>query len=270
MPSESQLILDEVAFMSDVNPMDLPSGPLESLLIGMNGQTSTTASVKAVTGMASISLLRIFLNGLKTEISGLDLVAYNLLAQSNVPLTVNSGTSANNPWSIMGLCLPLNIPSNVKAQIQVVYVAQTNNQLGKICIFGTKRANLPGPFVGLQRKPITPTVTASYGNRLNISMAGAKITGLLLWSTTIPTTTAVTTSLHKLRLIVKGAILNEYNWFCMGPNQNAQPGDSDLNGLIDNYRFIPFAEPIDASDVIADIYADDTNACVVIPVYQFG
>jgi len=266
----SQLVLDEVAFTADINPTDLPAGPLYELLVGIRAATTAAASITGTTVLATISLLRVFSDGLKNEITGPEFLAFNVLAMGNVPRKVNSGATATNPAVLEALKLPINLPAGKKAQLQVVYVAQTNVGSGVLAVHATSLDKLPGPFQGLQRKPITPTVTGAYGNKLDLSMTGAKIAGILCYSTTIPTTTAVTTSLHRLRLVVGGKVHSEYNWRNMGVGQELTTGDTDIDGVIDNYRWLPFEEPIPADDVKADIFADDTNACVLIPLYQFG
>jgi len=262
--------LDEVAFTADINPTDLPAGPLSDLLVGIRAQTTAAASITGTTVLATISLLRLFSDGLKTEISGSELLAFNVHKLSTIPRKVNSGAVATNPAVLQGLRLPFNLPSGKKAQIQVVYVAQTNVGSGVLAVHAESLGTLPGPMLGLQRKPFTPTVTGAFAAAMDISMAGAKIAGILCYSTTIPTTTAVTTSLHKLRLKVGGKIHSEYNWMSMGAGNLLTGGDSDIDGVIDNYRWIEMKEPIDASDVKVDIFADDTNPIVLIPLYQFG
>jgi len=266
----AQLVLDEVAFTADINPTDLPAGPIADLLLGIRGQTTAAASITGTTLLQTISLLRVFSDGLKNEISGAELLAFNVLALGNVPRKVNSGAVATNPAVLEALKLPINLPAGKKAQLQVVYVTQTNVGSGVICVYATSLDKLPGPLQGLQRKPITPTVTGAYGNKLDLSMAGAKIAGILCYSTTIPITTSVVTSLHRLRLLVGGKVHSEYNWRSMGVGQELTTGDTDIDGIIDNYRWLPFEEPIPADDVKADVYADDTNPCVLIPLYQFS
>jgi len=270
MVKSSQLVLDEVAFTADINPTDLPTGPIADLLLGMTGATTAAAAITGVTLLKTISLLRIFSDGLKTELSGSELLALNTLYLGIVPKKTNSGAVAANPACMEGLNLPLNLPSGRKAQIQVVYVAQTNVGSGVIAVHATKLERLPGAFTGIQRRPITPTVTGAFGNKMSLSMAGAKLKALLVFSTTIPTTTAKLVSAHKIRLIVKGDFHSEYNWRGMGPNKEMVTGDTDIDAEIAKYRLIPLEEPIDASDVIADVYADDTNAVVLIPVYEFS
>jgi len=270
MVKSAQLVLDEVAFAADINPTDLPAGPISDLLVGIRGQTTAAASITGTTLLATISLLRVFSDGLKVELSGSELLAFNVLKLNSIPRKVNSGAVATNPAVMEGLKLPINLPSGKKAQVQVVYVAQTNVGSGVIAIHAASLERLPGPFQGLQRRPITPTVTGAYGNKLDLSMAGAKIAGILCYSTTIPTTTAVTTSLHRLRLLVGGKVHSEYNWRSMGAGNLLTGGDSDIDGVIDNFRWLEFEEPIPADDVKADVYADDTNPCVLIPLYQFS
>jgi len=270
MVKSCQLVLDEVAFTADINPTDLPTGPLVNLLVGMTGATTAAAAITGVTLLKTISLLRIFSDGLKTELSGSELLALNTLYLGIVPKKTNSGAVATNPACMEGLDLPLNLPSGKKAQIQVVYVAQTNVGSGVIAVHATRLDRLPGPFTGVQRRPITPTVTGAFGNKMSLSMAGANIKALLIFSTTIPTTTAKLVSCHKIRLIVGGAFHSEYNWRNMGPNKEMVTGDTDIDGEIAKYRILTFEEPIPAADVIADIYADDTQPVVLIPIYEFA
>jgi len=270
MVKSCQLVLDEVAFIADINPTDLPSGPIADLLIGMRAATTAAASITGTTVLRTISALRIFSDGLKTELSGRELLALNCLYLGKLPKKTNSGAAATNPACMEGLTLPLNLPSGKKAQIQVVYVAQTNVGSGVIAVHATKLDRLPGPLTGVQRRPITPTVTGAFGNKMDLSMAGAKMVALLVFSTTIPITTAILTSAHRVRLIVKGDFHSEYNWRNMGPNSELVTGDTDIDTEIANFRLIPLEEPIDASDVKADVFADDTGLVVLIPIYQFG
>jgi len=266
----AQLVLDEVAFTADINPTDLPTGPIADLLIGMRAATTAAAAITGVTVLYTISALRIFSDGLKTEISGRELLALNCLFLAEVPKKTNSGAAATNPACMEGLKLPLNLPGGKRAQIQVVYVAQTNVGSGVIAVHATKLDRLPGPFTGVQRRPITPTVTGAFGNKMSLSMAGAKLKGLLVFSTTIPTTTAVTTSAHRIRLIVDGAFHSEYNWRNIPDQKEMVTGDTDIDTALANYRLILFEEPIPAGDLIADIFADDTNPVVLIAIYEFS
>jgi len=270
MVKSAQLVLDEVAFTADVNPTDLPTGPIADLLIGMTGATTAAAAITGVTLLKTISLLRIFSDGLKTELSGSELLALNALYLGVIPKKTNSGAVATNPACMEGLNLPLNLPSGKKAQIQVVYVAQTNVGSGVIAVHATKLGTLPGPFTGVQRRPITPTVTGAFGNKMSLSMAGAKLKALLVFSTTTPTTTAKLVSAHRIRLIVDGAFHSEYNWRNMGPQKEMVTGDTDIDAEIAKFRLLTFEEPIPAGDVVADVFADDTQPVVLIPVYEFA
>jgi hypothetical protein len=270
MVDQYKLVLDEVAFVSDINPMDLPPGPLEGLNFGIQGQTGTTAVVKALTGLKTVSLFRVFLNGLKTEISGNDLLAYNALVLGNIPKTYDSGSSSANPWALTGLIVPLGIASGLKAQIQLVWITQTNATVGKVAIFAKVAANPGAGMYGLQRRPITPTTTGSYGNKTSLSMKGAKLLGIIIYSTTVPTTTAVLVSAHKIRLSGANIPDQEVNWFTLPCSGQVVTGNTDIDAVLTNYRYWAFDESLDATDITADIYADDTNAVVLIPIYQFA
>jgi hypothetical protein len=261
--------LDEVAFIADINPTDLPT-PVQDLLVGIRAQTTAAASIAGTTVLNTISLLRVFVGGnLLQEITGEEILAYNVLALNNIPRKINSGAVATNPAVLQGLKLPLQIPAGKKAQIQVVYASQTNVGSGVLAVHIQQLDKLGGPMQGMLRKPITPTQTGAFARAIDISVAGAKIAGLLCYSTTIPVTTAITTSLHKLRLIVAGALHSEYSWMNMGAGNLLTGGDADIDGAIDNYRWLPFEEPLPADDVKVDIYADDTNSVRIIPLYQY-
>jgi hypothetical protein len=270
MPSNSQLILDEAAFVADINPVDIPDGNLEKLSIGLKWATNTTTAISVTEGLTQLTLLRLYNNGLKTEISGLELFALNCLKLGRVPFTLAASNTAHYRGFVSGLELPVNKPTGSKSQVGAAFTANAVNELSTIAVHGTYRDRLLSGLIGYQRKPITPATTAAFGNRVSLALSGAKLAGLLLMSTTVPVVTATTTSLHRLRLLNKSGVLTEWNWNNISDSDHLQTGIAGLDTILDNYRYIEIDEPINAEDLTADIYADDTGACVVIPEYIFG
>jgi hypothetical protein len=270
MVSSNQLVLDDVAFVADINPMDIPQGAIDKLSLGLKWATNTTTAMTAAEGLAQLAALRIFQNGLKTEINGKELLALNALKLNISPWSLDASNTAHYRGYIGGLSLPCNIPSDKKAQLQAVFTANAVNELSTICVHASYKDKLDGPMKGYQRKPLTPTTTGAFGNRVSLAIQGAKVGGFLLFSTTIPALTATTTSLHKLRLQSEKGIISEWNWNDIGPSGTVQIGVATLDAVLKLFRWIELDEPIPADNLIADVYADDTNATVIIPEYIFG
>jgi hypothetical protein len=270
MVKGSSLVLDEALFVADINPTSIGSGPLSNLQIGIRATANTAAVLRACTALAAINLLRIYQSGLKTEMSGQDLLAYNVLALNCVPLDTDSGSAQYNPTEIGGLTLPLNLPSGKTALIQFVYASQATVASPYLAVYAETLQTLSSSLIGILRRPITPTTTGSYGNKTSLSMDNAKLKGLLIYSTTIPTTTAQLFSCHKIRISGKGLAMLEFNIFNLGERGALRSGSAYIDAIVDHYRYIEFEEPLDANDLIADIYADDTNVVTLLPVYIFA
>jgi hypothetical protein len=270
MVTTSQLILDEVAFVADINPTDIQDGNLSELNIGLKWANSDATAVTIAGGLAQLSLFRVYNNGLKTEIRGAEIFALNCLKMGNIPWALTDGAVAHNRGYIAGLVLPVNKSQGSKAQIQAVFAANAHNELSTLAVHAKYKDHLETPLLGYQRKPLTTAVLAAFGNRISLALQGAKITGLLLWSTTVPVVGATTTTLHKIRLLNSKGVLTEYNWADLAPAGNNITGNASFDAILANYRYVKLDEPIPADDIIADIYADDANPIVVIPEYQFG
>lgn len=270
MVSQIQTILDDVAQAADINPFDIGSGPLQELLFGLKWTTNTTTAIAIAAGLGQWTNIRVFSNGLKTEIPAKDLLAYNILALANVPLNLDAAATSNYVGRVDGLRLPLNLPASVKAQLQMTYTAAATSASNSVNVSAKYKDTLPTGLQGIRKIPIVPTVTAAFGNRATLSYAGAKISGMLLFSTTVPATTADTTSLRKLRLLTGNKVQQEIQWHNLPAIDQAQTGVAAIDAILKTYRWVNFDEPIDATDLIADVYADDTNAVAIEPVYIYG
>jgi len=231
-----------------------------------NGATSPTlADILSV-----ISKVQVKLTGkIVTELSGQDILAYTCLVEQKSP-KYTIPTADNEYGRVEGLILPLRLrPGEHTLSVRFFHESVSTIDTEKLS-FATLEADevLEDRHIEMPTFNFTPPSTGAYNTALDVSFAG-DLTGFLVYSTTIPTTTADTATVKKLRIKVGGDIVFEDIWENLSA-QTPYPEDSTLRSILDNYIFIDLRKaPIAAgSRVEIEIWSDDTNTVKIIPIIR--
>jgi len=273
MPKRELLLMDSGAFSADTpdNNIYRPAY-LDQLIISMRGQTTAAASVTWSTLMAALSKFTTKLNGVPVaDISLTDLFALNHLWIGSRPLGISSGATATNPCRIMGVVLPVGLPSGPEIlTYKAAYTAQTN--------LGTVTLNILAEYADMPIKPslfrittysYTPPSTGALNKALSMTAKGP-LEALLIYATTIPTSAADTKTVDKLEVRVGGLVQISTNWEALkaAPQAGATSSETVVEGVVDNYVLLDLrGDPIPAgADVDIYINSGDTNAVRIITI----
>jgi len=276
MVVKRRLLRDEVSFTADTDDILIVNPRyIDSINIGLdllqNGATSPTLA----TMLDTLDTIQVKLGGrIITELTGEELFALNNLWLGKSIISVVP-TADNESGSIQGLSIPLWLsPTEESLAIRFAYgtVATTDNEQ---LTFSVREADEPikPAHVEIKRFEFTPPSTGAYNTALETTFTGDLI-GLMIYSTTIPTTTNDNASAAKVRILVDGDLAWEGNWLEMKADakRGAYDGDSTNRAILDNYVWLDFEDqPIKAGARIEiQIYSDDTNTVTLHPVIQVG
>jgi len=266
-----RLFYDGVSFTADTDDIQIIQPRyIEAIDIGLhvlqNG--ATAPSLSEILGI--LSKIQVKLTGkIVTELTGAELLAYNCLVE-NRSIKYIVPSADNEHGFVDGLSLPLKLaPGAHVLSVRFLYSSNAKIDTEKLS-FSTLESDtvLSRAMIQMPSYSFTPPSTGAYNTALDATFAGTLI-GFLMYSTTIPTSSATTTSLAKLRLKVGGDIVYEDNWQGLA-SQTFYPEESTLRGILDNYIFLDFRkDPIPAgARVEVQVYSDDTNAVKIIPILQ--
>lgn len=273
MAIKKRLIRDEVSFTTDTDDIliDQPRY-IDSFDIALDYLQNGTTAPTLADALGIIESVQVKLGGrIITELSGTDLLALNaLMLGREIKYIVPAGD--NQAGTIEGLRLPVWLtPSELSLAIRFNKGSVATIDTEQLT-FSVLEADEPlrDRHLEMPRFSFTPPSTGTFNTALDTSFAGDLI-GLLVYSTTIPTTTNDNASVAKLRLKVDGDIVYEGNWLEMSAD-TTYPGDSTLKGIVDNYVFLDFRrQPYPAGSSIAvDVESDDTNIVRIIPIVAVG
>jgi len=268
---KKRLFYDNVSFTADtdditiIQPRYIDSFNV-SLRILQNGATSPTLSEM----LGILAKMQIKLTGkIVTELTGQDILAYNCLVQ-NRSIKYIVPTADNENGLVEGLFVPLRLsPGAHVLSVRYLYSSNAKIDTEKLS-FSTLESDeaLATAHIEIPSFSFTPPSTGAYNTALDATFGGA-VKGFLLYSTTIPTTSATTTTLAKLRIKAGGDIVYEDNLHGLA-SQSFYPEDSTLRSICDNYVYVDFSKaPIPAGTrVELEVYSDDTNTVRIMPVIE--
>jgi len=272
--SKRQILLqDSGAFSADTADLSIyRPAYLHNILIAMRGQTTAAASVTWPTLMAALSKFTTKLNGVPlADISLVDLFALSHHMLGLRPIGISSGTTATNPCWILGVVLPVGLPGGPEILTwKAAYTAQTN--LGTVTLTAlAEYADVPiypSPY-RITSYAYTPPSTGALNRALSMTTKGP-LEGILIYATTIPTSTASTKTVDKIEVRVGGLVQISTNWEAL---IGAKEGGAITEGtvtetVVDNYAYLDLrGDPIPAgADVDVYINSGDTNAVRIITV----
>ena len=266
---KKRLFYDNVAFTADTDDITIiqPRYIEEvhvSLLIQQNGATAPSLEdILSIINKAQVKLT----GKIVTELAGRDLLAYSVLVGNrSVKYIV---PSADNEYGLVeGLVMPLKLSAGAHTlSVRFLHTSVATID-GEKLSFSTLESDEPlaAEHIEIPKFSFTPPSTGAYNTALDATFAGT-LQGFLFYSTTIPTASATTTSLAKLRLKAGGDIIFEDNWHGLAA-QTYYPEDSTLRSILDNYVYVDLSKaPIPAGTrVEVEVYSDDTNAIEILPI----
>lgn len=266
-----RLFYDRVSFTADTDDITIiqPRYIHEihvSLQCLQNGATAPTlADILSVINKVQVKLT----GKIVTELSGQDILAYNAIAQ-NRSVKYLVPAADNELGLVEGLAIPLALAAGAHVlSIRFLHTSVATIDTEKLS-FSTLESDkaLARTHVEMPSFTFTPPSTGAFNTALDATFDGL-VTGFLIYSTTIPTTSADTATVRKLRIKVGGDIIYEDNWNNLAA-QTHYPEDSTLRAICDNYVYLDFSDdPIaKGARVEIEIYSDDTNTVKIIPVIR--
>ena len=277
MVQQSRIIYNRDAFAASTPLETLKAGRgIHKLTIGLQGDMVAAAAVLPAAMAAIIQPFEVRLMGSPViQMRGDDLWAFNVLHLKKNPLTVAAGAVINNASKIWGLEIPLRQPARSVGDLsmRVTRVANVNVDNEHLTVVEQSSDVVePEGYYHCVEMPMVLRAAVGYGNFLDLPQPG-DLHGLLIFNTTIPITTTLTSSaaevaveINKERAYVR--TFDEMKADAAYHETLASPGDITL---LDNYSYIDFShEPIPKdAEVRLDINAGVANDPVrVIPIYR--
>lgn len=221
----SVLAQDETVAAGSVVTYNLPINPMSHILLTprfLNLTANTKATLANI--LATISKLEVLFRGQAIiSLSGRDLFAYTTLLTGNY-ITLENVINLVNAARFASIVIPFGhstfnpsecFPKTMKGelQLQVTYAASFTNITTVTMQIET--IELPGaaPKQYLKATTLTKTPTATGDHDVDLPI-GNTLLGCVLFSTTIPATTAYTTSIDQVKLLVDNMekLYSRSNW----------------------------------------------------------
>jgi len=266
-----RLFYDKVTFTSDTDDITvIQPRYIEEIHVSLD-VTQTGATSPSLSDILSVlDTAQVKLTGrIITELSGRDILAYNCLVRNrSVKYTVP--TADTELGRVEGLAIPLQLaPGDHVLSVRFLHGSVSTITSEKLSFSTLENDDArTRTHVEMPNFSFTPPSTAAYNTALDVSFAGL-VTGFLIYSPTIPTTSSDTATVKKVRLKVGGDIVYEDNWNNLAA-QTFYPEDSTLRALLDNYIYLDMSDgPVEAGNRIeVEIYSDDTNTVKIIPIVR--
>jgi len=229
---------------------------------------ATAPSLSEIAGI--ISKVQVKLSGrIVTELSGQDLLAYNVLVLGKEPLYVIPAND-NEYGFLSGLKLPLSLAAGEHVlSLRFLYGSATTRDTEKLTLATEEyETAVEEGHYEIPTFSWTPPSTGAFNTALDTTFGGT-LHGMLIYSTTIPTATADTATVRELRILMNGEMV--YEGTIEDIRSDARyPADSTLRSITDNYLYIDFTKsPIEAgARVEVQIKSDDTNEVRILPVIK--
>lgn len=261
------------AFTASTDDIKLPwKGYLKEMELSIFSETSAAANFALATALAILDAFELKAGGTPIiRISGPDLYALDHLFLGHHVFGIESGAGADQDTTVMGLRVPINLRrADVELTYRALFATQTNIQNPNLSVTSKwARADLTPKHLEYLTYNYTPAATGNYLDAVDMSLAG-DLVGMLCFSTTIPTNTATTTSLDRLKLLVNGTEEIEDSWINMKADSKLLYEAFGQNTILDNYTFLDLSDsPIPGpSSVKVQVNAGDTNAIRFVPIVE--
>lgn len=283
---------DETATAGATLTYDLPVNPLSYIVLTLRGLNVTNEATLAeiLARISDVSVTRFGTSII--SLSGADLHKLNGIMRGNLPILANQVTDDNaTRW--ISLIIPFSrkpmdptegLPETKKGELKLqVTMSSTETALDNTTLqIETMEMLGASPKQFTKITTLTKTMSSGVDNDIDLPI-GNRYAGILLYSTTIPTSTAFTTTADKVRFLLDNVEKNvaEANWESLHGDLIHKLGHREVydasadNDDVANYSLIDF-DPTGNGEYVVDtkgvssvalkVTAGDGNAVRVLPI----
>lgn len=288
----SVIVQNATIAASDVKTYDLPVNPLSHIILNMQGLNVTDEATLAQI-LARLAKVEVLWKGASIiSMSGADLFAWNAIFFGQMPLVSNQVATDNATRNIT-LLIPFGrklynpaecFPATKKGELQLqVTFSSSETDLDNIVLqVETVELFNGAPTQYMKITTLTKTPAATGDNEVDLPINN-KLAGIMIFSTTVPTGTAVTTTVDTVKLLAdnKETLFGLANWESLhGELINRIGHRQDYDGSTDNndinkYALMDFS-PKGMDEYLLDtsnfaslklrVSAGDTNVLRALPI----
>jgi hypothetical protein len=271
---KSKLLKNLATFAASTESIKVNAQNLRNIRIGLDGLGTGTTATTLATQIAAISTVKLVVGGeIETLLNHTDLFALNFILHDLMPDICPSkpvwllSTTVDNTALFLKTILPVALTTDKDVYIEFGYTGLANADTLRLAI-AAEYGDKPYPAKPLALRFISATAATSFVE-YDISVAGKKLVGLLIFATTIPNGTTDEASVEELKLLVKREEKFHTHWFCMD-YCDVDVEDAVVHAVTDNYRYIDLLDdPIPADDLkVAFKSVAATDAVRFIGVYR--
>jgi len=278
---ETFTILDRETFTSDTDTKRVFfEGVCDHIALSLrNVQDGATAPTLA-DHLSVVSRIEIKQNGVMIgDYSLADIVAFNALAYGN-DITYVVGAGDNEEGFLDDVQLPILANSaNGDLTIKLENTDNSDTDAETLSLIAKyRRPRVGDRTLRILTHNYTAPATGSLLKAFDHNLSGA-LMYMLVFSTTVPSTSGFTTSADYLEILYNGSRYVYEGWGTIGSeSQSRLTGDTSLDGVLDNYKLFnftldPFMPSIDGkkpATLTVKVNAGDTNAIRFLTVEALG
>jgi hypothetical protein len=194
-----------------------------------------------------------------------DLFVYDLYALIKPEYRLPAGDSQYG--QLVNVLLPVKLTTDKEVYLELTYVGHSTIKNEKLTI-GVEFGDVPFPPRPIAFQYISGNTSPSFVE-FDMSKAGRKLIGLLIYNTTIPTTSAYDATVGELKVLVKRSEVMHKHFNEMF--NVIEPDDTTMYAVTKYYRFIDLSsDPIPADDlkVAVKSLASATDAFRILGIYS--
>lgn len=287
------VIADDVSVAaSSVTTFDMPVNPISHLMFTMRFLNVTDEATLAQI-LARISNVTVTRFGQAIfNLSGADLQKLNFLMYGKAPILGNQ-VATDNAARFISMIIPFSrkpydqnegLPATLRGELKIqVTLSATETDVDNVSL-QIEAIEMLGaaPKRYLKVTTLTQTLVSGVDNDLNLPI-GNVYAGIMLFSTTVPTGTAFTTTADKVRFLLDNVERNYVtsNWESLHGELLLRPGHTEVydasadNDDVVNYGLLDFSPANDdtylvdtkgKSQCVLKITAGDANPVRVFPI----
>ena len=225
---KTKLLKNRATYTASTESIEVVAQNLRNIRIGYDHLGTGTTAVTLATLIAHSSAIKITVGGnIETLIRHDDLFALNYILHDIMPDLIPQKpfylltTTVDNTVGFIKTILPIGLTTDKKVYINMDYAAVTNADTSVITL-EAEHGDKPFPSKPLALRYISGNVTTSFVE-YDISVAGKRLIGLLLFSTTIPASTTFDATLDEVKLLVDREEKCHFKWACLDAQEYSVP-----------------------------------------------